>query len=170
MLRAATKPFRFARRAGAALLALAALLAIGCANGATDTATDVTDHAATLRAHGSAGGKPTSYWFEYGTSTSYGSSTTHRDGGSGTDQRNVSERVSSLSPDKLYHYRACASNADGSGCGKDVTFRTGSPGLLPGFQETVAFSGLNQPTRCASRRTAASSSRRSRGSSRSTTA
>jgi glucose/arabinose dehydrogenase len=54
--------------------------------------------------------------------------------------------VTGLDPDTLYHYRACASNSDGSGCSSDATFRTGSPGLLPGFQETVAFSGLTHPT------------------------
>ena len=54
--------------------------------------------------------------------------------------------MTGLDPDTLYHYRACASNSDGSGCSSDATFRTGSPGLLPGFQETVAFSGLTRPT------------------------
>jgi glucose/arabinose dehydrogenase len=134
------------RRVGVGLLALAAIVVAGCAGGATDSATDVTDTAATLRAHGTAGGKPTTYWFEYGTSTSYGKSTTHRDGGSGTDTQNVSERVSGLSPDTTYHYRACASNSDGSGCRGDVTFRTGSPGLLPGFQESYWFNGVSEPT------------------------
>jgi glucose/arabinose dehydrogenase len=58
----------------------------------------------------------------------------------------VSERVTGLNPDTLYHYRACASNADGSGCGGDQTFRTGSLGLLPGFQDTSIITGLSQPT------------------------
>jgi glucose/arabinose dehydrogenase len=129
-----------------ALIAFAALAAIGCASGATDPPTDVTDRAATLRAHGSAGGKPTTYWFEYGPTTSYGTSTPRRDGGSGTDQRNVSERVTGLTPDTLYHFRACATNADGSGCTADATFRTGSQGMLPGFQETIVYSGLTNPT------------------------
>ena len=133
-------------RLSAPLLVAAAIAVAGCASGVTDPPTDVTDKAATLRAHGSAGGKPTTYWFEYGTSTSYGQSTTHRSGGSGTNTQNVSERVSGLSADTTYHYRACASNADGSGCAKDVTFRTGSPGMLPGFQQTVPIIGLTQPT------------------------
>ena len=58
----------------------------------------------------------------------------------------MSERVTGLAPDTVYHYRVCASNASGSGCGKDVTFKTGSQGLLPGFQETTAFTGLEAPT------------------------
>jgi glucose/arabinose dehydrogenase len=127
-------------------LALLAVLAAGCASGTTDPATHISDKAATLHAHGSAGGKPTQYWFEYGTSTSYGTSTPHRDGGSGTDTQNVFERVTTLTPDTLYHYRACASNADGSGCRGDQTFRTGSLGLLPGFQDTSIITGLTEPT------------------------
>jgi glucose/arabinose dehydrogenase len=134
------------RRSAPAFIALALLAATGCASGATDPPQDVTDKAATLRAHGTAGGDPTQYWFEYGTTTSYGSSTPRRDGGSGTAQQNVSERVTGLTPDTLYHYRVCASNARGSGCAGDQTFRTGSLGLLPGFQETTAIPGLTVPT------------------------
>jgi glucose/arabinose dehydrogenase/PKD repeat protein len=122
------------------------LAVIGCASGDTDPATDVTDRGATLRAHGSAGGDPTTYWFQYGTSTSYGTETPRRDAGSSTSQTSVAERVVGLSADTTYHFRACASNRGGSGCGADKTFRTGSPGMLPGYQETVAFSGLTNPT------------------------
>jgi glucose/arabinose dehydrogenase len=143
---ASLPPRSIARRFGVPFLGLALLVATGCASGASDPATDVTDKAATLRAHGSAGGDPTQYWFQYGTSTSYGTSTPRRDGGAGTDQRNVSERITGLTPDTLYHFRACASNAKGAGCSSDRTFRTGSLGLLPGFQETTAFTGLDQPT------------------------
>jgi glucose/arabinose dehydrogenase len=133
-------------RIALSLLLLGLLIATGCAGGSTDTAIQVTDHAATLRAHGTAGGDPTQYWFEYGTTTSYGSSTPHRDGGTGTDTRNVTERVVGLNPDTLYHFRACASNAKGAGCAEDRTFRTGSLGLLPGFQETAPITGLTAPT------------------------
>ncbi len=134
------------RRAAALLPILALVGVVGCASGTTDPATEVTDHAATLRAHGSAGGDPTQFWFEYGTTTSYGKSTPRRDGGSSTATRDVSERVADLAPDTLYHYRACASNAKGSGCGADQSFRTGSLGLLPGFQDTAAITGLSAPT------------------------
>ena len=134
---------RFVRRAA---LAAACVAVAGCASGASDPATDVTDRAATLRAHGSPGGKPTTWWFQYGKTTSYGSETPRRNAGSGTAQQSVAERVTGLSADTTYHFRACASNADGSGCSPDRTFRTGSPGLLPGFQETTAFSGLEAPT------------------------
>ena len=130
------------------VLALAAvcLVVAGCASGVTDPATDVTDRAATLRAHGSPGGKPSTWWFQYGKTTSYGSETPHRSVAATPAQQNVAERVTGLAADTTYHFRACASNADGSGCSPDRTVRTGSPGLLPGFQETTAFSGLEAPT------------------------
>ncbi len=58
----------------------------------------------------------------------------------------MTERVTGLTPDTLYHYRACASNSKGGGCAGDQTFRTGSLGLLPGFQDTAVINGLTQPT------------------------
>ena len=130
-----------------ALLMAGALAVVGCASGSTDPATGVTDVAATLRAHGKTGGdNPTKWWFEYGKTTSYGTKTPQHTAGTSTAQQNVSERVTGLTPDTTYHYRACASNSAGSGCTADATFRTGSPGLLPGFQETTAFSNLEAPT------------------------
>ena len=131
-----------------ALAAVAAcVVAAGCASGATDPATDVTDRAATLRAHGQTGGdNPTKWWFEYGKTTAYGTKTPERTAGTTTAQQSVSERISGLEADTTYHFKACASNAKGKGCGGDRTFRTGSPGMLPGFQETTVFSGLEAPT------------------------
>src|SRR4051812_19694163 len=126
------------------MLVAVAIAVGGCA--VTDPPADVTDRAATLGAHVFAGGKQTTYWFEYGTSTSYDHATTHRDGGSSSDGVKVTERVTGLTADTTYHYRACTTDPDETSCGKDVPFRTGSPGMLPGFQQTVAFSGLTEPT------------------------
>ena len=70
----------------------------------------MTDRAATLRGHGSAGSEPTQWWFKYGKTTSYGDRDPHRDGGSSTNQQSVSERVTGLDTGTLYHYRICASN------------------------------------------------------------
>jgi len=128
-------------------LAVLGVAVAGCASGVTDPATDVTDRAATLRAHGKTGGdNPTRWWFEYGKTTSYGTKTPQRTAGTTTADQSVSERISSLEADTTYHFKACASNAKGAGCGGDRTFRTGSPGMLPGFQETTVFSGLEAPT------------------------
>jgi glucose/arabinose dehydrogenase len=112
----------------------------------TEPATDVGDTAATLAGTIVPAGHATQYWFRYGTSTSYGNETPRADAGSGIEGRPVSHRVSGLTPNTLYHYTACFSSETGSGCGDDATFRTGSAGMLPGFQETVAFAGLTNPT------------------------
>ena len=126
------------------VLALAAI-SVSCVSGDTDPATSVSDRAATLRGHGSPGGDPAQWWFKYGKTTAYGSTTPKRNVGSGTGQQSVSERVTGLENSTLYHYQICASGS-GSGCGKDLTLKTGANGLLPGFQETTAFSGLEAPT------------------------
>ena len=128
----------------AILVVVAATVATGCA--ITQPASEVGDTSATLSATVNPFGTPTEYWFQYGPTTSYGSQTPRRDGGAGSASSFRSERVTGLSPDTLYHYRACYSNATKSDCGNDLTFRTGSAGMLPGFQETTAFSGLTQPT------------------------
>jgi glucose/arabinose dehydrogenase len=126
------------------MLVALAIAVGGCA--VTDPAADVTDRAATLGAHVFAGGKQTSYWFEYGTSTSYDHATTHRDGGSSSDGVKVTERVTGLSADTTYHYRTCTTDPDETSCGSDATFRTGSPGLLPGFQDSTVVGNVQGPT------------------------
>ncbi len=125
-------------------LLIGVLVTTGCA--ITNTALDVTDKAATLRATIAPGGQATEYWFEYGKTSSYGTVTPRRSAGSGTDIRGVHERVTGLTPDTEYHFRACDSNPKETKCGNDVTFNTGSLGLLPGFQDTIALTGLTRPT------------------------
>src|SRR5919204_2071328 len=95
----------------ATFLVLGALVT-GCTD--TDPATNVTDSSVTLHGHVNAGGKPTSYWFQYGKTAAYGSETPHRDGGSGTEDQNVSEPVGGLTHDTLYHFRICAQNQGGT--------------------------------------------------------
>jgi CSLREA domain-containing protein len=61
--------------------------------------------------------------FQYGTSTAYGSSTMQQ---TATGLTPVSQlaQLSSLSPGTTYHYRAIATNADGTSVGLDQTFTT----------------------------------------------
>jgi glucose/arabinose dehydrogenase len=124
------------------LLVLGALGVVGC----TDPATEITDVAATLRANWPAHDEPTTYWFQYGKTTTYGAETPHRSIGASSAAQDVSERLKGLTPDTTYHYRACYSDQGGSSCVQDRSFRTGSPGLLPGFQETTIVTGLEAPT------------------------
>jgi alpha-tubulin suppressor-like RCC1 family protein len=105
---------------------------------------------ATLRGYVSPRGLATSYWFEYGTSTGYGSRIPVPEGSVGTTGQQVSETVE-LQPQSAYHYRLVASNVDGTSYGSDEAFSTGAPsvtGVSPGTDAasggaTVTVTGAN---------------------------
>lgn len=74
---------------------------------------------------------PTSYYFEYGTSTKYGSRAPVPDGSlSGGTERIVLEVIGGLAPETTYHYRLVSTNSQGTTVGGDVSFAT-SPALAP---------------------------------------
>jgi hypothetical protein len=71
------------------------------------------------------GGRVTECKFEYGTTTSYGSSVACSPSpGSGETAVAVSGSVSGLSASTTYHYRVVATNAGGTGSGSDMEFTT----------------------------------------------
>src|SRR4029434_6835710 len=59
-------------------------------------------------------GQATSWYLEYGTSTSYGKKTATKSAGSGTGNVQVSGALTGLAPGTGYHYRLVASNAGGT--------------------------------------------------------
>ncbi|MHB1834717.1 MAG: fibronectin type III domain-containing protein, partial [Solirubrobacteraceae bacterium] len=69
-------------------------------------------------------GQATSYQFDYGTTTAYGSKTTPVSVGSGTTDDRISQRASGLRASTTYHYRIEATNATGTSHGADRTFTT----------------------------------------------
>ena len=71
-----------------------------------------------------ANGTPTTYWFEYGTSTSYGLKTKTHNIGSWTRNRHVLAFLFGLTPGTTYHYRLVASNGTVTTDGADQTFTT----------------------------------------------
>ncbi len=88
----------------------------------------VTGTAATFNGSVEAQGEATSYRFEYGTSTSYGQSVPVPDGSaSGTNVQAVSEGVTGLQLNTIYHYRLVASNGNGTSYGQDESFTTAAP-------------------------------------------
>ncbi|HYB25793.1 MAG TPA: hypothetical protein VEF89_04195 [Solirubrobacteraceae bacterium] len=91
---------------------------------ATGTATAITATSATLNGTVNPEGQATSYFFQYGTTTSYGSETATAAAGSGTASVNVSVPIASLAPQTTYHYRLVATNASGTTLGADVSFTT----------------------------------------------
>jgi hypothetical protein len=68
----------------------------------------------------------TSYHFEYGTSTAYGTSTPLGDAGAGTADVPVNATLTGLAAGTTYHYRLVATNAGGTTPGADMTFATQS--------------------------------------------
>ncbi len=74
------------------------------------------------------GGEVSDCHFDYGTTTSYGSSTPCSPGpGSGTQPVSVGAALSGLSPRTTYHVRLLATNAGGTTTGTDLTFATAAP-------------------------------------------
>ncbi len=68
--------------------------------------------------------RETSFRFEYGTTTAYGSLTPLQWGGAGNGAISVSALLGGLSAGTTYHFRLVASNADGTAAGTDQAFTT----------------------------------------------
>jgi phosphodiesterase/alkaline phosphatase D-like protein len=93
----------------------------------TGAATPLTSKAATVTGTLSSNGAPTTYSFEYGTTTGYGSQTRTRNAGRRAGNVTVTERLSGLTPGTLYHYALVATNSAGTTNGGDQTFMTATP-------------------------------------------
>src|SRR6267378_3392877 len=90
----------------------------------TGGASSVTPTSATLNGTVNPSGRTTTWFFEYGTSTSYGSKTPAKDAGSGTSPVAVSGQVTSLTTGRVYHFRLVATSDAGTSRGSDATFTT----------------------------------------------
>jgi hypothetical protein len=98
----------------------------------------VRETTATLNGSVNPNGQATTVYFEYGTSTSYGTKTAAKSVGSGTSTANVATPVSGLAPGTTYHVRFVATNATGTNSGGDVTFTTrGQPIVRSGSAGSV---------------------------------
>ncbi len=91
---------------------------------ATAAADAITTTGAKLHGTVNPNGAATTYRFEYGTTTSYGSTTPVRALSAGTVAQVVGETISGLSPDTTYHLRLVATNATGTTVTADRTLRT----------------------------------------------
>lgn len=90
----------------------------------TKPASSVKDTTATLNGSVNPNGQATSVYFEYGTSTAYGTKTAVQSAGTGTAAKNMAAAVSGLVGGATYHFRFVATNATGTIAGADVTFAT----------------------------------------------
>jgi hypothetical protein len=127
-------------------LLLAAIVFVSIVQGAagatapavsTSSASSVGPNSATLNGSVNPNGASTSWYFEYGSTTSYGAKTSTQNAGSGTSSVAVSAPISGLQANHTYHFRLVASSGGGSSQGADETFSTGN---APGVTTSAASS------------------------------
>lgn len=121
-----------------ALVCAGLAVAAGPPTATTTAATAVTETTATLNGTVDPEGNDTSWYFEYGTTTAYGSKTPTGGPEKGQAAKPVSANVTGLTAGTTYHYRLVATSAAGTSNGADMTFTTGAPGTSPGI--TIAAS------------------------------
>jgi hypothetical protein len=103
----------------------------------TKSASSIRDTTATLNGSVNPLGQSTTASFEYGTTTSYGTTSSVKNVGSGNNSTNVAIDVTGLKPGVTYHFRVVAKNSTGSTSGNDQTFTTTGP---PGINAVAASS------------------------------
>jgi hypothetical protein len=111
----------------------------------TGGAAQVTISSATLTGTVNPRGLSTSYYFQYGTTTAYGSRTASTAAGKGGAGVAAAAQISGLGSNTRYHYRLIAHNSDGTTAGNDRTFRTPRQPLglaLSATPNPVVFGGL----------------------------
>jgi alpha-tubulin suppressor-like RCC1 family protein len=98
---------------------------------AASPASAVSADEATLNGRLDPQGLGTTYHFEYGETTSYGTSVPvpGASAGSGTAEQRVSGTITDLRSETAYHYRLVASNEFGTSYGEDGTFVTAPPSV-----------------------------------------
>jgi hypothetical protein len=114
---------------------------------ATSAASSITSTSATLNGAVNPNGRPTTYWFEYGKSTNYGTKTPVVDAGSGTTAVTVSASISGLQSGQTYHFRIVATSDAGTALGGDTTFAAAGTGptvkTKPATSVTATSAKLN---------------------------
>jgi hypothetical protein len=116
----------------------------------TAAATDVTETSAVLNGTINPNGNQTTYHFEYGTTTAYGSRvpvSIEAAAGGGRDSRSFSRTISGLQPGTTYHYRLVATNSLGTADGGDRTFTTDAVGAIPlrGYEQVSPIDKNGDP-------------------------
>jgi hypothetical protein len=93
----------------------------------TGSAANVAQSSATVNGTVNPNGTDTSYYFQYGTTTSYGSGTAATDAGAGSNDVPAAANLTGLNPSTVYHYRLVAASSAGTTNGADQTFTTTTP-------------------------------------------
>jgi hypothetical protein len=152
----------------AALLGPAASAAPVAPTVTTNNAVAVSTSAESVLGTVNPNGSPTRYFFQYGTTTAYGSATPSQSAGTGASPASEAASLNGLTPGTVYHYRMVAISPAGTVDGTDQTFTAGgtssvhvlgregfvSPGAVIGIQ-IGCFGGV---TTCAGNFTVTSGS------------
>jgi phosphodiesterase/alkaline phosphatase D-like protein len=93
----------------------------------TGSASNLAQSSATIAGTVNPNGTDTDYYFQYGTSTSYGANTASVDAGSGSADVAASANLTGLNSGTTYHYRVVAVSSAGTTFGGDQTFTTTTP-------------------------------------------
>jgi hypothetical protein len=130
------------RRGGAVLALVSALAllpaAVVTASGVhepdadTQSASQVVSSGARLQGRIKPRDATTNWWFEYGTTKSYGESTPVESASANDDWASVTKTVTGLAPGTKYHFRLVATNSGGTKRGDDKTFTTSTGSGDPG--------------------------------------
>lgn len=105
----------------------------------TGSASGIGPTSATLNGTVDPNGRDTTYYFEYGTTSSYGTKTSTKSAGSSTSPQSESAAITGLQAGRTYHFRLVASSDAGTSTGKDATFATsGAPSVSTGDATSLA--------------------------------
>ena len=97
------------------------------ATAATQPASAITGSGGMLNGSINPNGYATAAWFQWGTTTFYGATTTPQNTGAGSNSVPLSDVLTGLIGATTYHYRIVASNAAGLSFGADATFTPPAP-------------------------------------------
>jgi hypothetical protein len=111
----------------------------------TSSPGDVGKSSATVSGTVNPNGQSTTYYFQYGTTTSYGTQTSPSQVGSGSTPVGVHQAIFGLSPNTTYHYRLVAQSSAGTTDGADKTLTT--PSTTPSQVAVLGHEGFVSPGR-----------------------
>jgi hypothetical protein len=110
----------------------------------TNAATSIGQTSATLNASVNPNGSSTTVFYDYGLTTSYGTSVTYGSIGSGTSSVSTPFGLTGLTCNTLYHFRARASNGGGTTNGGDLSFTTSACSITSPSVTTNAATSIGQ--------------------------